>query len=156
MPKFHLGLKVTALWSLSLSLPAMAIAASDAVLVKEFQTGFVMAESARTLTCEVYADKTVITHVAGPIRTVETRNAKISGYQKALAGARKGKLSVTAGAVDIPTVKYYGNLRVEDSDGNLSNRRVTLFEVNGFEGTQTFNPAFEAKLLKNFLDSHCP
>lgn len=141
------------------SLPALAQTSSaptKPILVKEYQTGFVLAENAYKITCEVYADRTLITREAGAMKSVETRRTTLSGYQKTLSGARKGKVSVTAGPVDIPSVFYYGNLRIKTADGELSTVRVNLFEENGLEGTSTVNPSFEARLLRNFLDSHCP
>lgn len=130
--------------------------ATTPILVKEYQTGFVLAENAYKTRCELFADRTLITREAGGLKSVETRRTTLSGYQKALAGARKGKVSVSAGPVDIPTVSYYGNLRVQNGEGTLSTVRVSLFEENGLEGTKTVNSAFEARLLRNFLDSHCP
>ncbi len=141
------------------SLPAMAQSSEEPlkpILVQEYQTGFVLAENAYKTSCEVFVDRTVVTREAGGMKSVETRRTTLSGYQKTLAAARKGKVSSSAGPVDIPSVSYYGNLRIKTSDGTLTTVRVSLLEENGLEGTKTLNSAFEARLLRNFLDSHCP
>lgn len=126
------------------------------LLVKEAMTGFVMAEDSKTQKCEIFAQKTVLTtHFggAGQLVSVETKNQTLDGdYIAVLQKAHKERLVNHVGAVDGPTVRYYGFL----INPNDSVTKVTLYDENGGTGQILRNPAPEARVLMNVLDSLCP
>lgn len=145
------------------TLAAMALLSSVAearyigpLLVKEASTGFVMAEYSKTQKCEIFAQKTVLTTTfggGGQLASVQTINQTLDGDSIGLMQkAQKVKLVNQPGAVDGPSVKYYGYLINPDD----SVRKVTFYDENGGSGTILSNPSSEALVLKNVIESLCP
>jgi hypothetical protein len=148
---------------LGYTLASMALVSSVAearyigpLLVKEASTGFVPVEYSKTQKCEIFAQKTVLTTSfggAGSLVSVETKNQTLGGdYIGLMQAAKKAKLVNQPGAVDGPTVKYYGFL----INPNDSVTRVTFYNENGGTGIILSNPSSEALILKHVIDSLCP
>jgi len=126
------------------------------LLVKEATTGFVLAEYSKTQKCEIFAQKTVLTTSfggAGQLVSFETKNQTLDGdYIGLMQKALKTKLVNQPGAVDGPSVKYYGYLINPDD----SVRKVMFYDENGGTGNILSNPSSEALILKNVIESLCP
>jgi hypothetical protein len=125
-------------------------------LVKEAGTGFVMVEYAKTQKCEIFPQQTVLTTSfggKGQLKSVETKNQTLSGdVMQLIAKAQQSKLVTLSGAVDGPTVRYYG-YRINPDD---SVTRVLLYDENGGTGVIQNNPSSEALVLRNVIEALCP
>lgn len=124
-------------------------------LVKETRSGFTLPEFTRNESCEIFADRVVITIQQGAkneVRTVETKTISVEGDTFGLVRAvSKSPTLTSSGPVDGPSTFYTGF----DLQPNDSVKRVVIHSENGGTGQIVESDSSEARVLRSVMDNLC-